>query len=111
MSSPALCCEWPKFAQFGGQFSIARYRWFPNSVELPPSAAVLNEALTRLESETRTPMQSDRDCVFSALGGGGWPSVWLIRHDKGEYFHEENSSSNSRGVGSPEHRGLRTIRR
>src|SRR5262249_20266383 len=71
MSSPALCCEWPKFAQFGGQSSIARYRWFPNSVGLPPSAAVLNEALTRLESETRTPMQSDRDCVFSALGGGG----------------------------------------
>src|SRR6516162_2508947 len=74
-------------------------------------SAPLNEVLTGLKWGNRTPMQSDRNCVFSALGGGGWPSIWLICHDKGEYFHEENSSSNSRDVGSPEHRGLRSIRR
>ena len=38
------------------------------------------------------------------------PSVWLIRHDKGEFPHEEVRSSNGRGVGSPEHRRLRCYR-
>src|SRR5476651_1986676 len=47
-----------------------------------------------------------RLCLFSTRGLGGSP-VWLIRHDKGEFPHEEVRFSNGRGVSSPEHRRLR----
>jgi hypothetical protein len=39
------------------------------------------------------------------------PVIALVRHDKGDDFHEEASSIIGRGAGSPEHRWLRAVLR
>jgi hypothetical protein len=56
-----------------------------------------------------TAAKSNPECVFPALVEEGCPSLGLVRHDKGDDFHEEARSINGRGAGSPEHRWLRAV--